>query len=91
MSYEIEEEGLEVSANATPIDFLCAVYRDPRQPMHRRLKAATEAAPYVHPKLAVTASIEGKDFAVLLENRLKRLNGGQTKVIEAPKVADLDL
>ena len=35
-------EGLEVSADATPIDFLCAIYRDARQPMHRRMKAAIQ-------------------------------------------------
>lgn len=73
-------EGLEVSADATPIDFLCAVYRDPRQPMSRRLKAAIEAAPYAHPKLAVTAFIDGADFAHRLERAVER---SQPKLIEA--------
>ena len=43
------------------------------------------------PRLAVTAVIPGGDFASLLEDRLKKINGGQTKVIEAPKMVDLDL
>jgi hypothetical protein len=37
-----------VAASASPLDFLCAVYRDAAQPMNRRLKAASEAAQYVH-------------------------------------------
>jgi hypothetical protein len=69
---QIDGEGLEVPANASPIDFLCAVYRDPRQPMHRRLKAATEAAPYIHPKLSASAVLIGDDFASKLERAVKR-------------------
>jgi len=68
-----EDEGLAVPANATPIDFLCAVYRDPRQPMHRRLKAAIEAAPYCHPSLKATAVIVGgEEFAAKLERAIER-------------------
>lgn len=66
-------EGLEVSAEATPIDFLCAIYRDARQPMHRRMKAAIEAAPYCHPALKATAMIvSGEDFATRLEQAIER-------------------
>jgi hypothetical protein len=38
-------EGLQVPADATPLDFLFAIFRDAGQPMHRRMKAASEAAP----------------------------------------------
>jgi hypothetical protein len=82
MSYELEEQGVAVPADATPIDFLCAVYRDPRQPMHRRLKAAIEAAPYVHPQLKATAVvISGNDFATRLERAIER-SGVGPKLIE---------
>ena len=45
--------------------------------MQRRLKAATEAAQYVHPKLSVTAALGG-DFA----DKLERAFGRSAKVIE---------
>jgi len=67
-----DSEGLEVSDDATPVDFLCAIYRDAKQPMHRRLKAACEAAPYCHPQLKATAVILGSDFAQRLELAVKR-------------------
>jgi hypothetical protein len=77
-------EGLEVPADATPIDFLCAFYRDSRQPMHRRLKAAIEAAPYCHPSLKATAIVPmGGDFAARLERAVER---SHPKMIEAAPV-----
>jgi hypothetical protein len=35
----------------TPLAFLLAVMRDPKQPDDVRLQAAIAAAPYVHPRL----------------------------------------
>jgi hypothetical protein len=35
--------------------------------LHSRLKAAVEAAQYVHPELSVTASLDGVAFADRLE------------------------
>ena len=69
---------IEISANATPLDFLQAVYRSATQPMQRRLQAAIEAAQFVHPKLSVTAALGG-DFA----DRLEKAFGRSAKVIEA--------
>jgi hypothetical protein len=64
---------LEVPANATPLDFLQAIYRSPSQPLERRMRAAIEALPFVHPKLAVTALVDGGDaFAAALERAIKR-------------------
>jgi hypothetical protein len=37
-----------------------------------RLRAAIEAAPYVHPKLSATAIIQGGDFAERLERAVAR-------------------
>jgi hypothetical protein len=49
-------------------------------PVHTRIKAAVEALPFVHPKLAVTAMIDGRDFGAKLEKAIER---SQTKMIEA--------
>jgi hypothetical protein len=76
-----QRDAIEVAADATPLDFLCAVFRDPGQPMQRRMKAASEAAQYVHPKLAVVANVEGKDFATRLERAVERSR--QARVINA--------
>jgi hypothetical protein len=40
--------------------------------MTRRLRAAIEAAQFVHPKLAVTATVSGGDFAQRLERAMRR-------------------
>jgi hypothetical protein len=75
-------EGLEVSADASPLDFLCAIFRDPRQPMSRRLAAAREAAPYVHATYKATAlMVSGGDFAERLERAIER-SRGEPKVID---------
>ena len=71
-------EGLEVTPNATSLDFLQAVYRSSTQPMQRRLRAAIEAAQYEHPRLAVSALVDGGDFA----DRLQRAVAQSRKAIE---------
>jgi hypothetical protein len=43
-----------IAAGMSPLDFLCLVFRDPKQPMKRRIEAAKCAAPYVHPRLSVS-------------------------------------
>jgi hypothetical protein len=69
-----EPEGeLDLGPDATPLDFFCAVFRDPTQPMQRRMRAAEGAAAYMHPKLAVTASISAADFANRLEAEMVRI------------------
>jgi hypothetical protein len=76
LAYELAEngEGLQVSPDAEPLDFLLAIMRDPRQPMARRLRAATDAAQYRHPKLGAVAtlSMDAKDFAAMLERAVQR-------------------
>jgi hypothetical protein len=78
-------EGLEVSPDAMPLDFMLAIMRDERQPMSRRERAARDAAQYCHPKLAVAAVIHPDgDLAERLERAIQRANGHapQVKTIE---------
>jgi hypothetical protein len=59
-----ELDAIELPEGASSLDFLRAIYRDPRQPMTRRMRAAVAALPFECPKLAVTAVVEGSsDFA----------------------------
>jgi len=74
-----------VAADATPLDFLCAVYRDPQQPMQRRMRAAEAALPFIHPKLSVVAI--GGSFA----SQMNELSlSGKSNVIDAkPSAPDV--
>jgi hypothetical protein len=66
-------EGLEIDPEATPLEFLSAVYRDSRQPMSRRMKAASDAAQYVHPTFKATAIVHAEgSFAERLERAITR-------------------
>jgi hypothetical protein len=51
--------------------------------MSRSLRAAIEALPHEHPRLGAiaTASMNGQDFASLLERAIER--SGRAKLIEA--------
>jgi hypothetical protein len=75
-----------VEAKATPLEFLQAVYCNPDLPLSARLKAAVEAAQYIHPRLSVSGVIESQNLGALLDARLKRLAEMKLlppKVIEA--------
>ena len=51
----------------TPLEFLTAVYMNEAVPLQARMKAAIEAAQYVHPKLAAVANYNADgDFGVML-------------------------
>jgi hypothetical protein len=72
-----QESEIAVRPDASPLEFLQAVFRNPNEPMGRRLRAAIECLPFLHPKLSVTYAIDGQGLAAQLEKRLERL-----KVIE---------
>jgi hypothetical protein len=55
----------------TPVDFMEAVYLNPNLPLNTRLRAAIEAAPYRHPKLAVTAHARF-DLAAQLDREIEK-------------------
>src|SRR5262245_33450968 len=84
------EGQIQLSTDATSLDFLQAIYRDPNQPMQRRMRAAQAAIPFEHPKLAVVAQIGGSED---LAERMMRAIAESQKVLEArrlepPKVID---
>ena len=70
------------SGLATPLEFLQAVYCNENIPLPVRLRAAIEAAPYVHLKLSATAFIAaGGDFAERLEKALERSRAVRNAVV----------
>jgi hypothetical protein len=75
-------EGLQVPPGVEPLEFLMAVYRDHRQPMNRRMKAAIEAAQYRHPKLSATAVMTSDDFGDRLERAILRSLGARRALPE---------
>ena len=73
----------EGPAGETALGLLQAVYRNPRQPLSVRLRAAIEALPFESPKLSATAVMSGSDIAARLERAIARSNG----VIDAKPLA----
>ena len=65
---------LELPPQATSLDLLQAVYRNPGFALHVRMRAAMAAIPFEHAKLAVTALIpdSGDRFAEQLEKAVAR-------------------
>lgn len=69
----LEDEAPERLEASSSLDLLRAIYSDPGQPLHRRMRAAIAALPFENPKLAVVASV-GPDagFASRLEQAIER-------------------
>jgi hypothetical protein len=80
------EELIELAPGETSLHFFQRIYRSIRQPMTRRMRAAEFALQHEHPKLGAiaTASMNGQDFASLLEKAIARSQrGAEVKQIEA--------
>jgi hypothetical protein len=69
--------------DVTPLQFLQAVYCNEGVPLPVRMRAAVEYLPYVHPKLSVSASLDGRDFARRPEDMQRA--SGRNPVIDAPR------
>ena len=78
----IDADALVVAPDANPVDFLMALYRDVRQPMSRRLRAAIECAPYVHSTFKATAILTNASFAERLDRAVARSKGEGLNLIE---------
>jgi hypothetical protein len=66
----------------TSLHFMQAIYRDPRQPMQRRIRAAQAALPFEHPKLSATYAVDGsRDFAAEMKEIARR--SGRSNVLDA--------
>ena len=87
---EMNGEGLQVPADIEPLDFLLAIMRDPRQPMARRQKAATDAAQYRHPKLGAVAHtiMNGETFAAMLDKAIERSGTAMKQIEHQPEPVD---
>ena len=75
----VDEETLPLEA--TSLDFMQAVYRDPAQPMSLRMRAAVAALPFEHPKLSVNANTDVSNFAAQMEELARK--SGRSNVIDA--------
>ena len=79
--------------DTTPLDFLKLIYRSPEVPLSVRMRAAIEAAPFIHPKLSVTAQMNSEDFAAAMERATRRsaqVIGEQPKAIEHQPTTIID-
>jgi hypothetical protein len=82
-----DAEALELPEGGTSLTLLQAVYRAPELPLPTRMRAASIAIAYEHPKLAVTAILSDDSFAERLDRALART--APPKVIEhAPQVRE---
>jgi hypothetical protein len=75
-----------VSDDATPLEFLRAVYVNEKVPLGTRVKCAVEAAKYVHPSLAAIATIRSDGYAEQLERAIEASRGvQQPRLIDAKR------
>jgi len=80
---EPKREELVMPPEASPLDFLRAVYQNPKLELAVRMRAAVEAAQYMHPTFKATAMVVANDsFAARLEAAIAR-SGASPKLIEA--------
>jgi hypothetical protein len=82
------DEVTPVAAEATPLEFLQAVYRNAGLPLATRIRAAVAAAQYSHPRISVIASPgDPRNIADRLE-RLILEQQRKPKLIEAAPQPD---
>jgi len=79
-----QDDPLKLGPNALSLEGLQAIYRNPALSLTTRFRAMVAAVPYETPKLLATAIVDGRDFATLLDERIKRFES--MKSIEARPV-----
>jgi hypothetical protein len=82
----LKNDPLGIPLNATPLDGLIAIYRNPRLGEGLRFKAMAEAAKYMHYRMGVNVQVN--TFAERLDEVIERRQArgrlvNQPKVIEA--------
>jgi hypothetical protein len=73
-------DAITLPVDATSLHFMQAIYRDSRQPMPRRMRAAQAALPFEHAKLQVTVDAS-RNFAALMEECARK--SGRSNVIDS--------
>jgi hypothetical protein len=82
----VEVDEIEIKPEATSLDLLQAVYRNPDVPLPVRMRAAGMAIPYEYPKLSVVASIsDPAAFAERLERCIQRSGIRPLMIEHAPQ------
>src|SRR5258705_8522100 len=85
-------DGLEpmIDGRAGSLEFLQAVYKDPRLPLSTRMRAAESALPFERPKLAVVGNVnaDGFGFAEKLELARQRAGMREVKLLPPPREAE---
>ena len=77
---------IEIKQEATSLDLLQAVYRNPDVPLSVRMRAAGMAIPYEFPKLSVVASVnDPAAFAERLERAIQRSGVRPLMIEHAPQ------
>jgi hypothetical protein len=69
-----DAEPFELAPGETSLSLLQKIYRSPRQPIVRRMRAAMAALQHEHPKLTAMAidSMDGASFAAKLDRAIAR-------------------
>lgn len=80
------QQAIELEPNATSLKLLQTIYRSATIPLPTRMRAAIAAIQFEHPKLAVTATLSGGDFADHLDQAVERSR--RVSMIEAKPIAN---
>jgi hypothetical protein len=79
---EEADDELMLPEGATSLDVMQAIYRNPKQPFVRRMRAAAAALAYEHPKLSASYAVDGsRNFAEEMKAISRR--SGRGNVLDA--------
>lgn len=82
---EARKQLAEANDGITPLQFFLSLLRDPKTPIEYKIRAAKEAAPYMHRKMPI--SIEGGDprkpIVMLQKEHMKMLDDAELSTLYA--------